>query len=133
MTGSIHQSRRIISVIAGTLAALACGTNYAYSAWEPQFADRMKLSSTESNLIGAAGNLGMYASGIPLGLLTDARGPRLTTILGAITLGVGYYPIYQAYVHGEAVRPFLHLLRQRLPTSLIIEAQQLRSPWQHLA
>lgn len=101
MTGSIHQSRRIISVIAGTLAALACGTNYAYSAWEPQFADRMKLSSTESNLIGAAGNLGMYASGIPLGLLTDARGPRLTTILGAITLGVGYYPIYQAYVHGE--------------------------------
>lgn len=37
----------------------------------------------------------MYASGIPLGLLTDARGPRLTTILGAITLGVGYYPIYQ--------------------------------------
>ncbi|KEY81583.1 MFS transporter [Aspergillus fumigatus] len=63
--------------------------------------NRMKLSSTESNLIGAAGNLGMYASGIPLGLLTDARGPRLTTILGAITLGVGYYPIYQAYVHGE--------------------------------
>ncbi|GFF48820.1 hypothetical protein IFM47457_01454 [Aspergillus lentulus] len=101
MTGSMHQSRRIISVIAGTLAALACGTNYAYSAWEPQFADRMKLSSTESNFIGAAGNLGMYASGIPLGLLTDARGPRLTTILGAITLGVGYYPIYQAYVHGE--------------------------------
>jgi hypothetical protein len=37
----------------------------------------------------------MYASGIPLGLLIDARGPRLTTILGAITLGVGYYPIYQ--------------------------------------
>ncbi|GFF35935.1 uncharacterized membrane protein YMR155W [Aspergillus udagawae] len=101
MTSSIHQSRRIISVIAGTLAALACGTNYAYSAWEPQFADRMKLSSTESNFIGAAGNLGMYASGIPLGLLTDARGPRLTTIMGAVTLGVGYYPIYQAYVHGE--------------------------------
>jgi hypothetical protein len=24
---------------------------YAYSAWEPQFADRMKLSSTESNFI----------------------------------------------------------------------------------
>lgn len=36
----------------------------------------------------------MYASGIPLGLLTDARGPRLTTFLGAITLGIGYYPIY---------------------------------------
>lgn len=53
----------------------------------------------------------------------------------------------------EAVRPFLHLLRQvciknkhgqfgtdaenhgkqRLPISLIIEVQQLRFPWLHLA
>lgn len=37
----------------------------------------------------------MYASGVPLGLLTDARGPRTTTVLGAITLVLGYYPIYQ--------------------------------------
>lgn len=42
----------------------------------------------------------MYASGIPLGLLTDARGPRLSTILGAITLGAGYYPIYQGETYG---------------------------------
>lgn len=37
----------------------------------------------------------MYASGVPLGLLTDAKGPRTTTLLGAVTLGIGYYPIYQ--------------------------------------
>lgn len=36
----------------------------------------------------------MYASGVPLGLLTDARGPRLTTFIGAVALGIGYYPIY---------------------------------------
>ncbi|PLN83277.1 putative MFS transporter [Aspergillus taichungensis] len=95
------KSKRVISVIAGTLVALACGTNYAYSAWAPQFAHKMKISSTESNFIGAAGNLGMYASGIPLGLLTDARGPRLTTFIGGIALGIGYYPIYQAYNHGQ--------------------------------
>ncbi|PLB35676.1 putative MFS transporter [Aspergillus candidus] len=95
------KSKRVISVIAGTLVALACGTNYAYSAWAPQFAHKMKISSTESNFIGAAGNLGMYASGIPLGLLTDARGPRLTTFIGGIALGIGYYPIYQAYSHGQ--------------------------------
>ncbi|RAK96408.1 putative MFS transporter [Aspergillus ibericus CBS 121593] len=100
MTGSSHKTKRIISVVAATLVALACGTNYAYSAWAPQFAHQMKISSTESNFIGAAGNLGMYASGIPLGLLTDARGPRLTTFLGAIALGIGYYPIYLAYEKG---------------------------------
>lgn len=73
----------------------------------------MKLSSTETNLIvsrvpthsiggslvltvwqGVAGNLGMYAMGIPMGLLTDARGPRLITLIGSILLCLGYFPIY---------------------------------------
>lgn len=43
---------------------------------------------------GVAGNLGMYAMGIPMGLLTDARGPRVITLVGSILLGLGYYPIY---------------------------------------
>ncbi|KAL5364165.1 major facilitator superfamily domain-containing protein [Aspergillus floccosus] len=101
MSDSPHKKTRMVSVVAATLVALACGTNYAYSAWGPQFAHRMKISSTASNFIGAAGNLGMYASGIPLGLLTDARGPRLTTFLGAITLAIGYFPLYSAYEKGQ--------------------------------
>ena len=36
----------------------------------------------------------MYAMGIPMGLLTDARGPRLVTLVGSICLGLGYFPIY---------------------------------------
>ncbi|KAJ5702140.1 hypothetical protein N7488_009688 [Penicillium malachiteum] len=106
---SSHTTARIISVVAGTLIALSCGTNYAYSAWAPQFAHKMKLSSTESNLIGAAGNLGMYAMGIPMGLLTDAKGPRLVTFVGSICLGLGYYPIYLAYQHGEGSVPIIFL------------------------
>lgn len=43
---------------------------------------------------GVAGNLGMYAMGIPTGLLTDARGPRFITVIGAICLALGYYPIH---------------------------------------
>ncbi|OOQ90157.1 MFS transporter [Penicillium brasilianum] len=109
MTGSYHKTARTISVVAGTLVALSCGTNYAYSAWAPQFAHRMKLSSTESNLIGAAGNLGMYAMGIPMGLLTDARGPRLITLIGSILLALGYYPIYLAYQSGEGSVPIIFL------------------------
>ncbi|KAJ0413342.1 major facilitator superfamily domain-containing protein [Aspergillus carlsbadensis] len=101
MADSGHKTKRIVSVIAATLVALACGTNYAYSAWAPQFAQQMKLSSTESNLIGAAGNLGMYACGIPMGLLTDNRGPRLTTLIGAVSLGLGYFPLHLAYKGGQ--------------------------------
>ncbi|KAL4754617.1 hypothetical protein BDW72DRAFT_165774 [Aspergillus terricola var. indicus] len=101
MTDTAQKMKRIISVVAATLVALACGTNYAYSAWAPQFAQKMKLSSTQSNLIGAAGNLGMYACGVPMGLLTDNRGPRLTTLIGAVALGLGYFPLHLAYNGGQ--------------------------------
>ena len=73
---------------------------YAYSAWGPQFAERLKLSTTESNLIGTAGNVGMYATGIPFGHLIDTKGPRPLAALGAILLGVGYFPIKKAYDDG---------------------------------
>lgn len=64
-----HQKTRIVSVIAATAIALACGTNvslrqpssftatttdelqYAYSAWAPQFAEKLQLSTTQSNII----------------------------------------------------------------------------------
>ncbi|KKK15230.1 MFS transporter [Aspergillus rambellii] len=101
MADSTQKAKRIVTVVAATLVALACGTNYAYSAWAPQFAHQMKLSSTTINFIGAGGNLGMYACGIPLGVLTDNRGPRLTTFIAVICLGLGYFPLHLAYVGGE--------------------------------
>lgn len=64
------QVGRYVSLIAATVLALACGTmvgllkypiqetrtllkimQYAYSAWGPQYAERMLLSSTQQNLI----------------------------------------------------------------------------------
>lgn len=64
-----HKKTRITSVVAATAIALACGTNvrpslsltsleasanrrqYAYSAWAPQFADKLQLSATQSNVV----------------------------------------------------------------------------------
>ncbi|PNS20993.1 hypothetical protein CAC42_3330 [Sphaceloma murrayae] len=91
---------RIISVAAATLIAISCGTNYAYSAWAPQFAERLRLTATQSNVIGNAGNLGMYATGIPIGFIVDGRGPRLAVFIGAICLASGYFPLYSAYNKG---------------------------------
>ncbi|KAI9890232.1 MAG: hypothetical protein M1814_004394 [Vezdaea aestivalis] len=95
------QSARVISVAAGTVISLACGSNYAYSAWGPQFAERLGLSATEGNLIGLAGNLGMYASGIPFGILNDARGHRIPLIVGVVCIGPGYFFLKYAYDKGQ--------------------------------
>ncbi|MCJ1251376.1 hypothetical protein MMC30_008609 [Trapelia coarctata] len=91
---------RKVSVVAATVISLACGTNYIYSAWAPQFASRLDLSATQSNLIGVAGNLGMYASGIPVGLLVDAKGPKPGVLGGSVMLGIGYFALYWAYNGG---------------------------------
>lgn len=90
----------MISVFAATLISLACGTNYAYSAWAPQFAARMKLSATQSNLIGTLANLGMYAAGIPVGLLVDSKGPRPWAMMGGLAMGTGYFLLHRAYETG---------------------------------
>ncbi|KAI1821883.1 MFS general substrate transporter [Xylaria intraflava] len=101
------RTARIVSSAAATLIALACGTNYVYSAWGPQFADKLHLSATESEVIGAAGNLGMYLVGVPVGMFTDSRGPRPAVFGGAILLGLGYLPLQRAYDAGQGSVPWL--------------------------
>jgi hypothetical protein len=102
----LHRAR-LVSSVAATVISLACGTNYVYSAWAPQFADRLHLTATESNLIGLAGNMGMYSMGVPVGLFVDHRGPRPAVIAGALCLGIGYVPFRTAYETAAGSVPIL--------------------------
>ncbi|KAL1842624.1 hypothetical protein VTJ49DRAFT_4672 [Mycothermus thermophilus] len=102
----LHRAR-LVSSVAATMISLACGTNYVYSAWAPQFADRLHLSATEINLIGLAGNMGMYSAGIPVGLFVDHRGPRPAVLAGALCLGIGYAPFRAAYETASGSVPIL--------------------------
>lgn len=47
--------------------------------------------------MGLSGNLGMYSLGVPIGMFVDNRGPRPAVITGAFLLGLGYFPLHQAY------------------------------------
>lgn len=98
----LHRKTRLLSVLAATAIALSCGTNYAYSAWSPQFAEALHLSATSTNLIGNFGNIGMYAMGIPGGILIDKMGPRYGVMAGCVALACGYFPLRAAYVNGPA-------------------------------
>ncbi|KAF3062334.1 hypothetical protein GL218_04024 [Daldinia childiae] len=106
VSGQVYNAR-IVSSVAATVISLACGTNYVYSAWAPQFADKLLLSATESNLIGLAGNLGMYSMGVPVGMFVDSKGPRPAVIVGAFLLGLGYFPLHQAYDAGQGSVPWM--------------------------
>ncbi|EPS36583.1 hypothetical protein H072_9894 [Dactylellina haptotyla CBS 200.50] len=91
------KAARYVALAACTAVALSCGTNYVYSAYAPQLARELHLSTTESNIIGTAGNFGMYLSGIPAGMLVDRKGPRLAILIGAFALFGGYFPIYKVF------------------------------------
>ncbi|EFX04675.1 major facilitator superfamily transporter [Grosmannia clavigera kw1407] len=104
--GKLHRAR-IVSSVAATVISLACGTNYVYSAWAPQFADKLQLSATQSNLIGLSANLGMYSLGAPVGMFVDGKGPRPAVAVGAVLLGLGYFPLQQAFVAGAGAVPAL--------------------------
>jgi hypothetical protein len=43
----------------------------------------------------------MYSLGIPVGMLVDARGPRIAAFLGGILLAAGYFPLHRAYDRGS--------------------------------
>ncbi|EGX94663.1 MFS transporter, putative [Cordyceps militaris CM01] len=101
--------KRILASVAATVISLACGTNYVYSAWAPQFAERLKLTATQSNLVGLFGNLGMYSLGPLVGMFVDhpAVGSGPAVLLGAVLLGVGYFPLHRAYDNAAGSVPVL--------------------------
>ncbi|GAO45925.1 hypothetical protein G7K_0171-t1 [Saitoella complicata NRRL Y-17804] len=70
-----------------------------FQAYAPQLADRLRLTATQSNIIGAFGNYGVYFGGPFVGMLVDARGPRLPLLLAAGVLFSGYYGLYRAYTY----------------------------------
>ncbi|BGP39398.1 hypothetical protein JCM10449v2_003336 [Rhodotorula kratochvilovae] len=86
---------------AATVVSLSCGLNYCYSAYAPQLAARLDLSSTQTNAVGAAGNLGVYLSSPLIGRVVDRKGPKPTLALAAVALTGGYLVIRAFYASGE--------------------------------
>jgi len=51
--------RRVVSLLGSVLIALSAGSTYVFSTYAPQLQDALHLSSTQLNVLGLAGNLGM--------------------------------------------------------------------------
>ncbi|KAF8121388.1 major facilitator superfamily domain-containing protein [Boletus edulis] len=89
---------RIIMLLGSVLVALSSGTNYV--AYAPQLGARLRVSHTQQNIIGLAGNMGSYTSGPVWGRIVDRKGPRIPLIGASICLLVGYLGIKRMYDDG---------------------------------
>ncbi|ODQ63237.1 MFS general substrate transporter [Nadsonia fulvescens var. elongata DSM 6958] len=92
-------TKRIIAVVGCFLTSLGCGTLYVYSAYAPQLAEQLNLTTTESSLIGEMGTLGIALLGILSGFIVDRTQPQVPIALGAFFIFGGYYTIYYCYVN----------------------------------
>jgi MFS family permease len=92
--------RRLLLLAAATTVSLSSGTNYVFSAYAPQLALRLHLTSTQLNLIGIAGNLGVYTSGPIWGIFIDRNGPRGVLACAAGLVLAGYGGIRYLYLSG---------------------------------
>lgn len=91
---------RMLTLIGSVLVSLSSGTNYIYSAYAPQLGARLLLSHTQSNVIGLAGNIGVYLSGPAWGRVVDSKGPRIPLISAFACLLIGYLGIRHIYDDG---------------------------------
>ncbi|KDQ53050.1 hypothetical protein JAAARDRAFT_162309 [Jaapia argillacea MUCL 33604] len=91
---------RLVTLIASIFVALGSGTNYVFSAYAPQLGARLQINHTQLNVIGLAGNIGVYSSGPIWGRLVDSRGPRILLVSSFLFLLSGYSGIRHIYDAG---------------------------------
>ena len=59
----MSHARRVVSLLGSVLVALSAGSTYVFSSYAPQLQEVLHLSSTQLNVLGLAGNFGLYISG----------------------------------------------------------------------
>lgn len=107
--------RKIISLAGSVTVALSAGSNYAFSSFAPQLQESLHLTSTQINLIGIAGNAGVYLSSPLWGRFIDKRGPQTALISAAVLVPIGYAGLSASYnrdwsLHSTTILFFLNLL-----------------------
>lgn len=88
---------RSISLFCSFLVALSAGSNYGFSSYSPQLQERLHLTSTQINIVGVMGNMGVYLSGPFWGRLVDRKGPKIALALGAFLVLIGYGGLSVSY------------------------------------
>ncbi|KAK6904259.1 hypothetical protein I203_107775 [Kwoniella mangroviensis CBS 8507] len=98
------QRKRLGVFVMCVIVGLASGSNYVYSAYAPQLATKLVVSSTVGNLIGLAGNLGVYLTGPVWGKIVDSRGQRIPLLVGGTCCLIGYTTVHAFFTGTISLR-----------------------------
>lgn len=92
-----HLASRLFTLAISFLVALVSGTSYLYGVYSPQLITRVGLRTSDSATISLATALGGGIGGLPAGFIIDHEGPRISILIGAVSVFCGYYGLYRCY------------------------------------
>lgn len=72
-------------------------TSIAYS---PQLGERLHINYTTLNIVGIAGNIGVWGTSPLAGRMIDLQGPRLVLLYASMSLLIGYMGILYIFNNG---------------------------------
>ncbi|TDL18446.1 MFS general substrate transporter [Rickenella mellea] len=103
-------AQRLTTLISSLVVSLSSGTNYV--TYAPQLGSQLRMTHTQLNIIGLAGNVGVYSSAPLLGKLVDRRGPKPLLAGAFIFLLIGYSGIRHFYDSAAIPPAELHSSRE---------------------
>lgn len=114
----MSHARRVVSLLGSVLVALSAGSTYVFSSYAPQLQEVLHLSSTQLNVLGLAGNFGLYISGPLWGSWVDRHGPHSPIVIGSVCVLLGYGLLAYAYMTEAKEMPVMFLALFQLLTGL---------------
>ncbi|WFD20955.1 hypothetical protein MCAP1_003210 [Malassezia caprae] len=93
----MRNTGRLCALLGSLFISISAGSTYVFSSYAPQLQTALHLSSTQLNVLGLAGNMGMYMSGPLWGRWIDQSGPHGAVLAGAILVLSGYGMVSRAY------------------------------------
>lgn len=81
---------RITTLAISWVVMLTAGSLFTFSSFARGFEERLKLDSSQMNLISGIGMAGLYVPCLFMGILYDKYGARITMAVGTLAFSLGY-------------------------------------------
>jgi MFS family permease len=85
--------RKLYIIIMGIFLVICAGSCYIYPLYLKLLMDKFKFTLREVNFFGSSINLGLWLA-FPMGYINDKYGPKVSCIIGAISLSGTYILLY---------------------------------------
>ncbi|KAJ1848228.1 hypothetical protein LPJ70_001129 [Coemansia sp. RSA 2708] len=122
---SQRHARRTVAMLGACLATTTAGTVYLFSTYGPALSHRLRLTSTQSNVVAISANYGLLLSGPFFGWAADTVGPRVLSVFAALGSFTAFSSLAYTYSGAWSVPHWLVLALYMVLVGLSAQAANM--------